>query len=207
MMLMRRKKKLFKRYYGVDVTGYLKKGYKKGLGRSIMKKFAVTSVGKSVLKNFISPDGYMLIDTVKSVVTELSGEEEGKLWETHIMTFATDVAYLVQDKVLEKQALLNCRGPIYKFWSDALDMLELSFAYDKDKFSEDIIELQTAVHALLDNHLVADKFEHYDTYAKFFSKKKNIHKFYKSEQFVEQREILRSVLRKIWVETFFNGLE
>jgi len=172
-----------------------------------LKKFAVSSVGKSILKNFISPDGYMIIDTFKRVVTELSGEEEGKLWENYVMSVATDVAYLIQDKTLEKQSLLNCRGPVYKLWSDALDMLELSFAYDKEILSTDLKNLQTVVHELVRNHFVPENIEKLETYMKFFSKTKNIQKFYKSETFEDHRDILRSILRKVWVETFFNGLE
>eukprot|EP01129_Flabellula_baltica_P003085 TRINITY_DN12933_c0_g1_i1.p1 TRINITY_DN12933_c0_g1~~TRINITY_DN12933_c0_g1_i1.p1 ORF type:complete len:335 (+),score=63.16 TRINITY_DN12933_c0_g1_i1:44-1048(+) len=194
--------KKYKRDYTVTPHSFSQRGYHKTLGRAIVKRIAKTAIGRTLVQKFISEDGFAFFETIKDIIAQIEGEVRGKSWEKDIMVLAAEIVYLIEDGIIDKESVLLCRDSVYRLWSDTLDMLELSFAYNGSRFYTSMKLCINDFISVTFDCLKEERRDMIEGYASFFKNKDNIHRFFNDEEFSELRTQTRTILRRVWDATF-----
>eukprot|EP01124_Arcella_intermedia_P018835 TRINITY_DN25962_c0_g1_i1.p1 TRINITY_DN25962_c0_g1~~TRINITY_DN25962_c0_g1_i1.p1 ORF type:complete len:300 (-),score=61.29 TRINITY_DN25962_c0_g1_i1:162-1028(-) len=102
--------------------------------KSLVSKVMVSKLGKKILKDWVSPDGIQFLTIMRNIIQKVTGSEvEATLFEQLALKTFTDVVLMITNKVLTKERVLLTRDSLFQLWSDALDMLEISFVFDGER--------------------------------------------------------------------------
>lgn len=82
------------------------------------------------LREFISPDGFKLIELGMKMINTYSGDsQKGAQFEKVIFNNLTTCMLMMSSQNLSKDDVILLRDPILQLWSDTLDMLVRFFLF------------------------------------------------------------------------------
>eukprot|EP01101_Sappina_pedata_P006735 TRINITY_DN3433_c0_g1_i1.p1 TRINITY_DN3433_c0_g1~~TRINITY_DN3433_c0_g1_i1.p1 ORF type:complete len:336 (-),score=111.72 TRINITY_DN3433_c0_g1_i1:38-1045(-) len=97
------------------------KGLKYKTEKMVMEKAAMSSVGKSALKEYVPDDTWIVLKICKRIVANLSGKARAKEIENTIMKIGVDVAMLTRKGFLKSdETMETCQFPLLKVWESVI---------------------------------------------------------------------------------------
>mmetsp|Transcript_11129 Transcript_11129/g.12248 ORF Transcript_11129/g.12248 Transcript_11129/m.12248 type:complete len:323 (+) Transcript_11129:93-1061(+) len=164
-------------------------------------------LGKRLLKQFTNGDAIAVLEILKAAVI-LNGVSKTKAnyLEKSVLKATGFIVSFIQDKEIEKNEILKLRDPLFTLWSDAIDMMELSFAFDVDQLSKDICNLEDACTLVLSVFLPINIQKELTFLFENFKNKEFLLAAWNDDntELYELRKNLREVLRRSWDLVFFN---
>jgi len=155
------------------------------------------------MKDWVSPDGVAFLSIMRLIVQKRTGSEaEAEFFEQLALKTFTDVILLITNKALPKERVLLTRDPLFQLWSDALDMIEISFVFDEDRLMEACDKTWQNISSFILSNLELEKRDHLDNFINLLSNKDFLVEFYTTEKWHSEREQLKVVLRRVWDTTF-----
>lgn len=171
----------------------------------LLSRIVTTSIAKTMIQQFVSADAIIVIEILGRSLRKYykDSPQLSERLEPVVLQTGLDAAFMINDKVLSKDTLIHLRDPIFKIWSEALDMLELSFYFDADQLCATAVGLADALELHLLPYLsTKEKRDQLMEYKPVFANKEFIVAFYTSTEFQKEREELHGVLRRVWDRNF-----
>jgi len=183
-------------------NGKLQKKFKENKAINFLRQVVKSGVGKLILKTFVSQDGMNLISVITQIITQHIDSNTGTFYENFILELAVYIVYLIKDKIITKEEVLLTRDSIFKLWSNALDMLELSFAFDEDELINILQASYQTVGEIIFPYMNDTETESFQNLFRILINKELILLLYKNDEYLKNRENLHTILRKVWDESF-----
>lgn len=171
----------------------------------LLSKVVTTSIAKTLIQQFVSPDAIMLIELIGKSLRKYYKDtpQIAEKFEQVVLQTGLDAAFLISDKVITKENLISLRDPIFKLWSESLDMLELSFYFDAEQLKQTFVGLADALELYLLPYLsTKEKRDQVLDFKPTIANKESIVAFYTSDEFSAEREEMHTILRRIWDRNF-----
>eukprot|EP01125_Pyxidicula_operculata_P010579 TRINITY_DN3479_c0_g1_i1.p1 TRINITY_DN3479_c0_g1~~TRINITY_DN3479_c0_g1_i1.p1 ORF type:complete len:263 (-),score=65.87 TRINITY_DN3479_c0_g1_i1:190-978(-) len=177
-----------------------------GLGsftKNLVSKVVVSKMGKKFLKDWVSPDGIAFLVAIRDIIAkQLNNQKEADVFEQIALKTFTDIILLITNKTLAKERVLLIRDSIFLLWSDALDMLEISFIFDDIRLLNSMNTCWDSVNMIILPHVELDKKDHIDKFSSILLDQKFVSEFYNDDKWSNEREKLKTILRRVWDNTF-----
>jgi len=184
-----------------------KTGWLTGITKTIASKVVTTKFGKKLLKDWVSPDGIEFILILRKILAKYIGSDsEAEFFEQIALQTFCDVVVLITNKNISKEKLLIVRDPMFQLWSDALDMLEISFLFDDERLHTAMHSVINIVTSIVMIEIEEEKREAMIKYSSIFGNKELIIEFYTLDKWKDERKELKDVLRRVWDSTFSTTL-
>jgi len=172
---------------------------------TLLGKVVSSCLGKSLIREFISDDAIELIESIKLIVANYtSSTKKAERFENLTLKLAARVIILITNKDISKEQVLLMRDPLFLLWSDSLDMLEITFIYDEDRLVKSWQTLLAIITDVLFPYFTMAAKENMKEISNIFATREFIYTFYQSDKFSENRNQLRTLLRKTWEKAFIN---
>eukprot|EP01121_Diplochlamys_sp_Union-15-3_P000868 TRINITY_DN10729_c0_g1_i1.p1 TRINITY_DN10729_c0_g1~~TRINITY_DN10729_c0_g1_i1.p1 ORF type:complete len:138 (+),score=17.38 TRINITY_DN10729_c0_g1_i1:35-415(+) len=118
--------------------------------------------------------------------------------EKDVLKLAARIILLITSKEISKNDLLLMRDPIYALWSDTLDMLEISFVFDEERLIKSWHAAQSVIYDVIFPFLNQTRRQALNELFALFASKPLLVKFYTSPDYQEERNSMRTLLRRAW---------
>jgi hypothetical protein len=93
------------------------KGFVYKAQKGMAEKAATSSLGKSILKDYLPDDTWFILEAFKRIVANISGSEKAKYLEKTVIKSGVKVAWLYKSKHISASDLKEaCKAPILKTW-------------------------------------------------------------------------------------------
>jgi len=163
-----------------------------------------SSLGKKMIKDFVSPDGHAFVNLLKQILVKMeSGNaSKGEEFETLLLKWGVEILMRIQDKRIGKERVLMTRDPIFQLWSDALDMLEISWVFDESRLVLALHAAWAAITALSVEALEVTYVTPLHAFVDRFMQMDFVVRFYTAPEWSRERHDMRVLLRRVWDNTF-----
>jgi hypothetical protein len=171
----------------------------------LLSKVVTTSIAKTLIQQFVSPDAILLIDLIGKSLRKYYKDKPqlAERFEQVMLQTGLDAAFMISDKVITKENLVSLRDPIFNLWSESLDMLELSFYFDAEQLTAAVVGLSDALDLYLLPFLsTKEKRDQVTDFRPVLGNKDAILAFYTSDEFSAERDEMHTILRRVWDRNF-----
>jgi len=171
--------------------------------KSLVTKVVVSKLGKRIIRDWVSPDGFAFLGIMRGIVRKKSNSEVvAELFEQLALRTFTDVILMITNKSLPKERVLLTRDPLFQLWSDALDMMEISFVFDELRLVSACASAWFNISSIILPGVGIEKQDQLDNYINLLSDKDFLIEFYTTDLWITERDQLKIILRRVWDTTF-----
>jgi len=162
-------------------------------------KVITSSFGKSMVKEVLPDDAWLIIDCLKSFVAKISGDKFADTMYNQMLKFAVQVTVLCREKVLTGEKFWgSLRKPLILIFSMLIDSLELPFSFDAVALSDAVRQVELQFTVVFASYLQADHMEEVMKIINYFSPPEIWTKLYTDSKYNKEVTLLVRTLRKIW---------
>jgi len=167
------------------------------LSNRVIDTLTSMGAGGKVIKEYVSEDTFVIVDAIKSFITQYYGSEKAIKVEKQALSIAIKVGLLYKEKTISKEYFVSSVAPIRKLISKLIDGYEIPFTFSVLDAIDCIREVQKSLEQVLKPFLhektinklrgIMDFLCNEDMLSDFFTK----HKW-------KECEIVGGHLRKMW---------
>lgn len=165
--------------------------------KSIGGKVATSQAGKAMIRDFLGPDIEVILKGLKKACGLVEKKKSSEI-ESNIIRLSVKVIILYRDKVVTDAELLKIRDSGKELWMAALDMLEMSFAYDQAKLANILEKLSEDIYKTLKIHISDDNLTMLKETFDFLSSVPVIEKLFVADETEKMRSDMCEALRRMW---------
>jgi len=170
----------------------------KRMRRYIGSKVASSTAGKKIIKELIGKNGIKILDIIKKVIAAQTGDDKkGKEVEEDIIKIGVKAILLHRDKDISSTDVNALKPALRAIWNVVLDYAGvLNFDCDCEKIRNKALDLHNGIKRILQPHVSEVNYQKIDNIYEIIFSPERMNLFFTSPDFVEDRQILVSILEK-----------
>jgi len=154
-------------------------------------------VGGKIVREFLSDDAVVIIDSLKNFLTLKLGAEKANKMEKQAVSLSVKMALLYKDKKLNNQDVSALSIPIRLLVSKAIDGFEIPFSFNAIEVVEGIRDVQKAIEKVMKPVLAEKSMQKFDELFNDFANEDLIDDFFEKKKWREC-EVVATTLRELW---------
>mmetsp|Transcript_20300 Transcript_20300/g.28474 ORF Transcript_20300/g.28474 Transcript_20300/m.28474 type:complete len:333 (-) Transcript_20300:42-1040(-) len=153
--------------------------------------------GKRLVMDFITDDTILLIDSVKSFVKKVDGEEQAERLEKTLISVGFKAAFLYSEKKIAKEYFEALREPLHKMCDKLIDGYELPFLYNSADVVASIDAFRKAVEKTFGPYFTEKTMTKMAFLFNYFMNETLLDDFFTKKKWTECGE-MATTLRRLW---------
>lgn len=153
--------------------------------------------GKRLVMEFITDDTMLLLDSVKSFVRKVDGDEQADKLEKTLISVGFKTAFLYSERKIAKEYFLALREPLHKMCDKLIDGYELPFLYNSTDVVASIDCFRKAVEKTFGPYFTEKTMTKMAFIFNYFMNETLLDDFFTKKKWAECGD-MATTLRKLW---------
>jgi hypothetical protein len=153
--------------------------------------------GKRLVMEFITDDTITLMDSVKSFVKKVDGDEQAEKLEKALISVGFKAAFLYSEKKIAPEYFLALKEPLHKMCDKLIDGYELPFLYNSNDVVASIDAFRKAVEKTFHPYFTEKTMTKMAFIFNYFMNETLLDDFFTKKKWAECGE-MATTLRKLW---------